>query len=929
MQNNNMNNQGYNELDTQVKKIEETTKRKGLKTLKKELKYIGKKAGKILLKILYKILMTLIPYLGTILLLTFIFFIGYFAYFEVRGTQQRYANTSVYENKNEMVDDKNIVYEKTFQYSKENKMVQVFYKYFSTRSFYKLYNKDKKLISLDSDKKKFEELEDYYKKEYQYYLHYDFLYALDEIIFRGKMRYPEQFIKPVYYDENKLELKQLTDNKKKIIAQSTEYNKDGQATGKKVTGIWDYGFAPILHYKDSQITRTIEGVYYEEDYWDGKKVSRRKINIPFKETLPGYPQKIYLIDKAITFVGTFEYIYKNEKTVAGDLIDGVGEKNEPKVKVKYGEYVEYEYVPIYETRKEDVYEERPVYETKIDYMFGIIPTPVKVQTGTKKVKVGEREVKVQVGTEKKVKAVHPLYRYRKGYIYETKPVEEDVNVNLVGDRYFTDYLYNFKIYIPKNVMTEFDFKKRTGQDWEQLELQYSGTVDYGNFVVGGSTTKNDNFKRAMQYFDIVKMYCDTYGISDPYIVIAMIAQESGGNPNIKDGLMQVTYAPGTKLCGYRKDGTKECIVVTEEGKKDPMQNIKMGIFVLQNKLQQPLINGDYIKAIFTYNLGYGGLTYIANKYPESLKSSEWLNYREESRAYWGRKQFGTDTCSADDSACRATKKPIYGDTHYIEHVMRYYAGNGDYKNILSVVGSNVTTAKSGSLLGKLWEEFKEGFVNLFHSDYKNEPMKEFKNELTYEEVNKIIGLTRSMQNQTLFSTNYDLEADFWSEEYGFIFLNGSKIGEGGNGTGLSSEEMINVALDGYISPLNITNPVVTSEYGYRIHPVKKQVLFHKGIDIGIPTGTPLYAVNDGRVIKAQKTDNGGCGLYVTIQHDDGNMSRYCHMSKVSVDEGQKVKKGDFIGYSGNSGTSTGPHLHFEFYINGKTVNPKNLFFNNK
>lgn len=898
-----MEDKDYNEqINDELNEVKDKVQKRALKTVCKGIKYVGKKIGKILLKAIAKLIMALLPYIIVILIIGFIFFIGYFAYLEVRGTQQRYTNSSIYENQNTIVDNDSIVYEKATSYSKENRMMQVFYKYFSSKSFYKLYGNDKKLISLDSDKKKFEELEDYYKKEYQFFLHYDLLYALDEIAFQGKLRYPEQFIKPVYYDEEKLELKNLTDDNKKIIAKSTEYDKNGKATGRKIVGIWDYGFAPVLHYIDGQLTRTVEGVYYEEDYWDGEKVSRRPINIPFKETLSGYPQKINLIDKAITFVGTFEYKYKDEKTVVGDLIDGVGAKNEPKIKVKYGEHIEYEYIPIYEDVEEPVY---------IDAGDG------------KKVYAGTKTVRKRVGTEKRIKAIHPLYRYRKGYIYETKPVEDDIITNLVKDRYFTDYLYNFKIYIPQNVMTEFDFKKRTGKEWEELELQYTGTIDYGNFAIGESKD-NDNFKRAMQYFDIVKRYSDMYGISDPYIVIAMIAQESGGRANVKDGLMQVTHAPGTKLCAERKDGKKECITVTEEGKSDPDTNIKMGIFILQGKLKNSLINGDYIKAIYTYNLGMGGLTYIKTKYPDSLRTSEWLNYREEARAYWGRKELGTETCSADDKVCTATGKPIYGDTHYVEHVMRYYAGNGDYKNLLSVTGSSVTAGKSGGLLGRLWENFKEGFINFFHEEYNSVPMKEFKNELTYEEVNTIIGLTRSMQNQTLFSENYDLDIDFWDNNYQFIFLNNSKIGEGVDG--LSSSEMIEATLQGYISPLDISNPVITSNFGYRIAPTKGASTFHKGIDIGLPVGTKLYAVNDGRVIKAVKQDNGGCGLYVTIQHDDGNKSRYCHMSYVAIDEGQRVKQGDFIGYSGNSGVSTGPHLHFEFYINDRLVDPKPIFF---
>ena len=105
---------------------------------------------------------------------------------------------------------------------------------------------------------------------------------------------------------------------------------------------------------------------------------------------------------------------------------------------------------------------------------------------------------------------------------------------------------------------------------------------------------------------------------------------------------------------------------------------------------------------------------------------------------------------------------------------------------------------------------------------------------------------------------------------------------------------------------------ITSDYGYRIQPTKGASKFHSGIDIGVPMNTPILAVQDGVVTSAGYTNMGGYGMGVFIEHSHNGekiKSEYGHLSKWCVKEGEKVKKGQVIGYSGNSGISTGPHLH--------------------
>lgn len=119
---------------------------------------------------------------------------------------------------------------------------------------------------------------------------------------------------------------------------------------------------------------------------------------------------------------------------------------------------------------------------------------------------------------------------------------------------------------------------------------------------------------------------------------------------------------------------------------------------------------------------------------------------------------------------------------------------------------------------------------------------------------------------------------------------------------------------------------MASGYGYRTDPVYKTRKFHAGMDFTAPRGTPIYATGDGKVIQADAA-NRGYGNHVRIKHGYGYVTLYAHMSKFNCKVGQKVKRGDVIGYVGNTGKSVGPHCHYEVRKNGNPINPVNFYFN--
>ena len=113
-------------------------------------------------------------------------------------------------------------------------------------------------------------------------------------------------------------------------------------------------------------------------------------------------------------------------------------------------------------------------------------------------------------------------------------------------------------------------------------------------------------------------------------------------------------------------------------------------------------------------------------------------------------------------------------------------------------------------------------------------------------------------------------------------------------------------------------------YGSRLHPILGRVRNHKGIDLGGRIGDPVYATGNGR-IAFDNMGSSGYGKQIVIEHGFGYKTRYAHLSKVLVEPGQKVRRGELIGEVGNTGLSKGPHLHYEVIYRGHTVDPINYF----
>ena len=143
-----------------------------------------------------------------------------------------------------------------------------------------------------------------------------------------------------------------------------------------------------------------------------------------------------------------------------------------------------------------------------------------------------------------------------------------------------------------------------------------------------------------------------------------------------------------------------------------------------------------------------------------------------------------------------------------------------------------------------------------------------------------------------------------------------------------NKEMMLAALPAIQPVTNKDLKRISSGWGYRIHPIYKVRKMHWGQDFTAPVGTPVFATGDAKVteVKGSRRSRVGLGLSITLDHGYGYETVYGHLNEFNVKRGQKVKRGEIIGYVGNTGGSTAPHLHYEVHKNGRKVSPAYYLF---
>jgi murein DD-endopeptidase MepM/ murein hydrolase activator NlpD len=185
------------------------------------------------------------------------------------------------------------------------------------------------------------------------------------------------------------------------------------------------------------------------------------------------------------------------------------------------------------------------------------------------------------------------------------------------------------------------------------------------------------------------------------------------------------------------------------------------------------------------------------------------------------------------------------------------------------------------------------------------------------------------KNNASTSTSQQTDDELITDETVFVpfeepTLSAEIKGSGGADIQIDSEIEIpkNVSVLSYKLNQQMVKPlsgVITSVFGPRIHPISGDLRFHTGIDIAADAGSPIYAAFDGIVEEA--TYDSWNGYYIKLRHDGNIMSVYCHCEKIKVKKDQVIRAGEIIATVGSTGSSTGPHLHFELRINNQSFNP--------
>ena len=407
--------------------------------------------------------------------------------------------------------------------------------------------------------------------------------------------------------------------------------------------------------------------------------------------------------------------------------------------------------------------------------------------------------------------------------------------------------------------------------------------------------------------------------------MAIAAWESEGVHTNQDrtdgfGLMGIDGA-GTVLKEIKaKDASGKQVLMKIENNGDISEvkdNVKAGAMLFRQYLDY--FSGNEVMALQAYNNGAGAVKSMAESYGQSLGLS-WVKVAEDRfDAGWleERSSFAGDS-----------------DVYYLEHVLGYYVSENKGFDVVSSYKSMGVDVPKGALksifeaVGGSVQSLFGLVADVFSSSGK---VNAFEHPATEADMNLLLGMTVAYDNQVSFTDaeKYLNQKDSGDANFkvGFLHLGNSEYMGffGGQGETFRAAAAL---LDGFSDPIDTTKQRYYVSSFFTNGEIRTDVntgRAHNGIDIGMGVGTKLYAAADGIVIDAGRL-GASAGLGVIIQHEDAIITQYYHMSTVVVSKGARVKQGGLLGESGNTGFSTGPHLHFGVQINGRYVDPLAYFF---
>jgi murein DD-endopeptidase MepM/ murein hydrolase activator NlpD len=906
-------------LNTDANKNSSST----MKSFGRGLLSVGKIAVKVIFK---KVALPLFFIIGVLLLFT-VFSISIF--FGNRGKMQEYNLQADTHNEFDQTEDGLL----STDISDDNQLVDIYYKFLSMQSYYKTIDEGSSLISYSNNIDEFAKYNDYYNKENIFYLNPYFLLSLDETLHEYQFKYPEQFIKPVNANLEEKSLVHLAGEKGELTAESFLYREDGTISEEKDLGVWDYGFAPILYYENYEKENYVKGLYVKKDIIEDNTVKTIELDKPepFRIKLPNSKEEIYLIEHAITQSGEIGYEYSYQDVFYKDYQRGgspLGKENTPHEKYQYD---------VGTTTREPTLED--ITSADRDKMRKKLEEKLKEKEGedaTLSISRSELDQKI-LNSMGPIIEKHPLYKYREGSVIEYVPVEINTKENFYGIKYFEDYTTHYQAYVPENVLADFSFSDRVEEDFDVLnelnELNafksepLSSTRVSDNLNVS-SKIESSAYEKTNEKYVVFKKYADQFDI-DVDILIAIAAQVSKGD---HEGNCKIFGNIG--IMGIDKDLSFQVKDVNSDifefvGNKDKLcelqYNIKSGAAYL--KYLQNMYDGNLLLAIQAYTSGKNKTNDFLSEYAEETDM-----YREE--------------VIEDKSYPWLSKREDFfniNEANFINNVLTYYPNsveelleieNGSLEEFNSVSALTQVTVirKNRSWLSKVWDNIKEGFINTketIEDFYKNKyegNIFVYKNSLSTLEKETVLAQSIAFAEGTDYYSSYDYIQEQRTVEgkpdTSFLFL-GSNAFSSSIGSAQAYIEGVASDLKDYINPTRSSFPI-SSGFGPRVHPITGEPSMHNGVDYVMPTGTGLYAVGDGEITFAG--NRGDYGKMVEVNCGEYSF-RYGHLSEIVVSRGEVISKGQIIGLSGNTGASTGPHLHFELWYEGERIDPQPYFFN--
>lgn len=820
-----------------------------------------------------------------------------------------------------------------------NKAVKAYYSYFSDKSYYALVGSNDYLYNSDSDDFKNMNVKDKYGKEKDFYLSPDALFALDEFLNQQEFRTAEQFVRPVPYKRGKnssfksgykYSLKSIYDGAtEEVTVDSVKFDENGKITGKKEKGVWDYGFASVLHYEKFKEEYEQRGYKTKTQVWNKAKQKFENVDVPalkaeeVKNPLKDRTTYSHLIDQVVSPAGEISNKIKHEWADSGEKWTSYKEKS-VKVDIKKKRLVQVK----------DMYGNRLYFEIDED---GV---PMYHRRTTIK-----NNFPIMTEETYYVKESREMVEEFGGTVWEKIP-EYDGEPNtkgLTGYQYYVDYITNYVNYVPADAMGAFDLKERLElsdkelkkllEEADESKSEENATTDVSlSGLKLGSNASAQSYKNAIKYIAYFKKYGEMYGI-DPYILVAMAAQESSGTLNSDNGaafgIMQVELTsdaggPNRQISAVNvKTGVKEKDTFSRANMRDnPDRQIKGGAMELQSAFRNPASKNNLLLALTGYNQGFGGLASILSRMPG------------QEITFPNIKKAATDYRAATG----------YGDPNYLQNVLQYYAnpdkktpwfqgadgkvynfdGSSSGLNMGSVDSINGGTIVSavGEGIRSLWTSFsnelnegwsklkgqvstmfgiKGDYVNYTSTQQRQRFERSFDREYAVMVIKQIFALT---EGKTLEDYKHFEEEDF-KNKYMLLFSSPT-----GKTYKLTPEEFKKYAENffpkGHQMPIT-GNIKIAKKFGEN----GDSVVGHNGIDIEITKNQNIYAVAEGKVIYASNSESGG----VIIDHSQGIMSYYENISSIQVKEGDKIKKGQLIA-KGSSNVESKNTLHFAVTRNG-------------